>query len=233
MSSMKHNTNNTPDQEHGSIVSYVVGFILSLVFTFIPYYLVTERVVAGTALMLTILAFAVIQTIIQIVFFLHIGREKNPRWQLGFFISTVAIILVVVGASQWIMHHLHYNMTPVTAEDAAKRLIEDEGIYQIEGEKTGACRGEYTTHKVTLRDGNFEPAIVTAKECDRITFINEDSETREIVYGTPSQSQAYGGEDRFAVRKTRPKTIILNDAGTQQFYDGKNPQMIGRFSVEP
>jgi cytochrome o ubiquinol oxidase operon protein cyoD len=56
-------------EEHGTTASYVSGFLLSLLFTFIPYYLVIEKKVSGNALLATILGFAVIQMIIQLLFF--------------------------------------------------------------------------------------------------------------------------------------------------------------------
>lgn len=233
MSNVTHDPHTTPKHEHGTMRSYVIGFILSLIFTFIPYFLVTEHVISGNVLVATILGFAVLQMIVQIVFFLHLGREKSPHWQLLFFISTVGIILVVVGGSLWIMHHLHYNMTPVTPADASKKLVEDEGIYQIGGEKTGACQGVHTTYKVTLKNGTISPDHVDAHLCDKITFINEDDEPRYIMFGSFEQPEAYGGEDMLTVRKGRAKTIVLNQQGAHQFHDHSDANTIGEFTVKP
>jgi len=223
----------THKREHGTTKSYVIGFILSLVFTFIPYYLVVEKVITGNVLLATILGFAVLQMLVQIVFFLHLGREKKPRWQLMFFVSTVGIILVVVGGSIWIMHHLHYNMTPVTPADASKKLVEDEGIPQIGGEKTGACEGVHTTHKVTIKGDTISPSHIDARLCDKITFINEDDKTRYIMFGSFEQPEAYGGEDMLTVTNRRAKTIVLNEPGTHQFHDHVNHETTGEFTVAP
>lgn len=232
MNNAQHDTNPTPKHPDAA-KSYVVGFILSLVFTFIPYYLVVEKVFAGSALLVTIFGFAILQMIIQIVFFLHLGREKGPRWQLAFFVSTVGIILVVVAGSLWIMNHLHYNMTPVTPADASKKLVEDEGIYQIEGHKTGACRGVHVTHKITLKDRALSPNHVRARQCDKLSFINEDDKARYIMFGSFDQPEVYAGEDMLTVRKGRAKTIILNEPGTHQFHDHMNKKTTGTFSVIP
>jgi cytochrome o ubiquinol oxidase operon protein cyoD len=218
-------------KEHGTTRSYVIGFILSLVFTIIPYYLVVEKVVSGNALLATILVFAVLQMIVQIVFFLHLGREKKPYWQTGFFVSTVGIILVVIAGSLWIISHLRGNMSPITSEDDAKRLVEDEGIYQIEGEKTGACQGQHATYKVTLKGDTISPSHIEARLCDKITFINEDDDARYIMFGSFEEPEAYGGEDMLTVRKGRAKTITLGEPGTHQFHDHKNPETVGNFIV--
>lgn len=230
MSSIKHETT-TEKREHATTRSYIIGFILSLVFTLIPYYLVSEHVVSGNVLLATILGFGLIQMIIQLVFFLHLGREKKPHWQLWFLIATVGAIFVVVGGSIWIMHHLHYNMTPVTSEDAAKKLVEDEGISQIGGEKTGACEGQHTTYKVMIKGDTITPNRVNANLCDKITFINEDSETRYIMFGSFDEPEAYAGEDMLTVTNRRAKTIILNEPGTHQFHDHKNAKTTGEFTV--
>ena len=227
--SNEHHT--TPQQENGKTTSYVIGFVLSLIFTFIPYYLVVEHVVSGTALLATILGVAVIQMIIQIVFFLHLGREKRPHWQLAFFVSTVGIILVVVVGSLWIMHHLHYNMTPVTPAEASKKLVEDEGIYQIGGEKTGACQGVHENHKVVIKNGQVSPSHTTAKVCDTLTFINEDKAAREMTFAEHPNHGVYAGESDLRITNRRAKMITLSETGTYIFHDHLDPDVTGDFTV--
>jgi cytochrome o ubiquinol oxidase subunit IV len=235
MSQLTHNAAHGSDghqqAEHGSAKSYIIGFILSLIFTFIPYYIVVNKVISGDALLATILGIAVIQMIIQIVFFLHLGRERKPRWQLYFFIGTVGAILVVVGGSWFIMKHLHYNMAPA---DVSKKLVEKEGIYQLGGEKTGACRGgDYTLHQVTIRNGTVDPNRTEARFCDRLLIINEDDEVREITFGTHPQHESYAGESELVVRKGRAKTLILNEPGSYQFHDHLDSETAGYFTVKP
>ena len=116
---------------HKTINSYIVGFVLSLIFTAIPYYMVVNQTVTGTSLLLTILGFAVLQMLVQIFFFLHLGRGPKPLYNVVFFASTVGIILVVVGGSIVIINNLHYNKSP---SDQTKSLVEGEGIYQIDGD---------------------------------------------------------------------------------------------------
>ncbi len=221
----------TPKREHGTTKSYVTGFILSLVFTIIPYYLVVEKVMTGNAVIGTILGFGVLQMLVQVIFFLHLGREKKPYWQRSFLMATIGGIVVVVGGSLWIMSHLRYNMTPVTRDDESMKLIEDEGIPQIGGEKTGACSGQYETYKVTLKDSTIVPNSISAKMCDRLTFINDSSETRYIMFGSFETPEAYGGEDMLTITKMRPKTIVLNQTGTHQFHDHQDAEQAGQFTV--
>lgn len=229
--SSTHNKDTTEKREHGTTTSYVIGYILSLVFTFIPYYLVVEKAATGNVLLAMILAIGVLQMIIQIVFFLHLGRGPKPLYNIAFFISTVGIILVVVVGSLWIMHHLHYNMTPVTPSDASKKLIEDEGIYQIGGEKTGACQGVHENYKVVIKDGQVNPAHTVARLCDTLTFINEDKAAREMTFAEHPNHGVYDGESELKVTNRRGKTITLNRPGTFIFHDHLDPDVAGDFTV--
>lgn len=230
MSSLSHSNSSVPEREHGTTRSYVIGFILSLVFTFIPYYLVVNQTVSGKTLLATILGFAVMQMIVQITFFLHLGRGPKPNWNLFFFIATVGIILVVVGGSIMIINNLYHNMKPA---DQTKKLVGDEGIYQIGGEKTGACYGQYRSHKVTIKDGQVSPVHTQASKCETLTFINEDDEVREITFGTHPEHGVYAGETELVVRKGRAKSITLSDTGTYEFHDHIHAETAGQFTVSP
>ena len=218
------------DSEQGTIKSYVTGFILSLIFTLLPYYLVVNQIVAGRALLMTILAFAVLQLIIQVTFFLHLGRGPKPNWNLFFFLSTIGIILVVVGGSIMIINNLYDNMTP---SDQKKYLVGREGIYQIGGETTGACQGIHANHQVTIKDGQVGPLHTDAQKCDTLTFINEDDNAREITFGTHPEHNSYAGEVELLVRNGRAKSITLSEPGTYEFHDHLQPETAGSFLVAP
>jgi heme/copper-type cytochrome/quinol oxidase subunit 4 len=195
-----------------------------------PYYLVVNRTITGTALLATILGFAVLQMLVQVVFFLHLGRGPKPNWNLFFFVSTVGIILVVVGGSMLIIHNLHYNMTPV---EQVKKIANDEGIYQIGGQATGACQGQHTNHEITIQNGQVNPGHTLADKCDTLTFISEDNEPRKINFGTSPQQKSYAGETELLIQKGRNQTITLSDSGAYQFYDHFHAETAGDFYVTP
>jgi cytochrome o ubiquinol oxidase operon protein cyoD len=54
--------------------SYVVGFVLSVITTLIAYLFVVNHVWPMQMMVYLVMALAVIQLVVQIVFFLHIGR---------------------------------------------------------------------------------------------------------------------------------------------------------------
>lgn len=229
MSSVGRKTATQHDPEHGTVVSYIVGFLLSLLFTFIPYYMVVHQPITGSSLLITILVFAVLQLLVQVIFFLHIGRGPKPNWNLYYLIGTVITILIVVGGSIFIINNITYNMLPT---EQAKKLINDEGINQIEGQETGACAGQYETHRIELKNNQVNPEYTYANKCDTLLFINEDSGSRTIVFGEYPKSKIYAGEIGIVVSNRRSDTLTLSEVGSYQFYDKNNPATQGFFVVE-
>ena len=108
-----------------SFRSYITGFVSSLIFTFTAYVLVVNQVFQGSMLLTSIIVLALIQFVVQLICFLHIGSETGERWNLITFISTISVVLIVVVGAVWIMYHLNYNMTPSVMNNY---LIQNEGM---------------------------------------------------------------------------------------------------------
>ena len=92
--------------------TYLSGYVLSLALTLAAYLYVVHPVYSSNILVAIILVLAVVQFLVQIVFFLHLGAEAKPRWKLFVFVFMVAIVLIIVIGSLWIMNNLNYRMTP-------------------------------------------------------------------------------------------------------------------------
>ena len=216
--------------EHGTMQAYIIGFILSLVFTLIPYYLVLHHVSSGTKLLAIILGFGVLQMLVQLLFFLHLGRRPRPYWQIIFYIWTIGSILIVVGGSLIITHNLHSNMTLSTA-DQIKRLTNAEGIYQVNGKKTGACEGQHANHQIIIKNNSVLPVLTTAQHCDTLTLMNQDNHAIEIGFGQHPAHTGYAGEGEYTIRAGQNKTITLSELGTYNFHDHLRPTTAGTFTV--
>lgn len=100
------------------IISYFVGFFLSAILTLLAYNLVlihitsTHESISHEVLIPLIMGIALLQMIVQLIFFLHLLEEKGPRWNLVIFVMTASTFFMVVVASIWIMNNLNYRMTP-------------------------------------------------------------------------------------------------------------------------
>jgi cytochrome o ubiquinol oxidase operon protein cyoD len=214
--------------EHGTLQAYITGFMLSLIFTFIPYYLVVHGTNTGTKLLAIILGFGVLQMLVQLLFFLHMGRKPRPTWQIGFLIVTVGSVLIVIGGSLIITTNLHHNMTPT---EQVLKLANDEGIYQVNGHKTGACEGQNPNHQITITSGTAVPAMTNTNKCDTLSFINRSGHTVAITFGTSSAPSPYAGESGYTILAGQSQTINLSQSGTYKFYDAKTPTTTGSFTV--
>lgn len=94
----------------GTLVTYSIGFVSSIILTLIAYSIATGTTFSKEAIIGTVMGLAVVQLIIQLVFFLHLGRETRPRWNLAAFFFMLIMISIIVVGSLWIMNNLNYNM---------------------------------------------------------------------------------------------------------------------------
>jgi len=106
--------------------SYIIGFILSLLLTFAAYFCVVNNLFGGQRLVIVALIFALLQVFVQLSFWLHLWKEKKPRWNLLILLSTLAIILTVVLGSLWIMNNLNYRHA---MEKEIQKLLEEGKAY--------------------------------------------------------------------------------------------------------
>lgn len=113
---------------HGTTKSYVVGFILSVVLTLIAFYVVANQSLGSSGLRLLVLFLAVVQLFVQVAFFLHLGKESKPRWNLIVFGFAVMVVFIVVVGSLWIMNNLDYHHE--TPQQTNRTIIEDEGFQE-------------------------------------------------------------------------------------------------------
>jgi len=100
------------NSEHGTFRSYLTGFSLSIIFTLTAYLLVVHKKFTTDIIISLIIGLALVQFLIQLIFFLHLGKESKPRWKLFVFIFMIAVVLILVFGSIWIMNNLNTRMTP-------------------------------------------------------------------------------------------------------------------------
>ncbi len=90
---------------HGSVKSYLVGFVLSVVLTVIPFWLVMTGHLQTGPTVLTILILAVVQIAVHLKYFLHLTfRTEEGRINTLTFLFSALIIVLVVGLSVWIIY---------------------------------------------------------------------------------------------------------------------------------
>jgi len=116
-----------PHEEHGTFITYAVGYTLSLVLTGTAFLVVATKAFDARGLILAIVSLAVAQLFVQLLFFLHLGRETKPRWKLIVFMFMLMVLAILVVGSLWIMQNLNYRMMP--PHDLDQHIQQDEGIH--------------------------------------------------------------------------------------------------------
>lgn len=91
----------------------VTGFITSIVLTLTAYFIIINPGFFNlniNSAVIAIFILALVQSLVQLIFFIDVWKEKGTLWNLCIFISTVSIIFVIVFFSILIINHLNYNM---------------------------------------------------------------------------------------------------------------------------
>lgn len=107
---MDHPASDHGGAHQGSLKSYIIGFILSVILTVIPFTMVMTGSASHKVILATVVLLAVVQIIVHLIYFLHMNGSSEERWNLVAFVFTVIIIAIVVIGSLWIMYNLNMNM---------------------------------------------------------------------------------------------------------------------------
>ena len=101
--------------------NYLIGFVLSLLFTLIAFAVATHHTPAFITVLPiswiigTIVALAFMQFVAQLVFFLHLNKkEEGSKEKQAIFAATIFIVIILVSGSLWIMNTLSPRMMPDT-----------------------------------------------------------------------------------------------------------------------
>ena len=103
---------------HATIKGYAVGFLLSVLLTAIPFWLVMGQVLPSShATALVIVGFAAVQVVVHMIYFLHMNSRVEGGWSMLALVFTAAIVLIMLAGSVWVMYHLNTNMMPMHPQD--------------------------------------------------------------------------------------------------------------------
>jgi len=98
---------------HSSFSGYMTGFVLSIILTAIPFWLVMSKVIAERNTAILVLGgFAVVQILVHMVCFLHMNGKVEGGWTLLSTIFTVVFVAIAIAGTLWVMFHMNSNMMP-------------------------------------------------------------------------------------------------------------------------
>lgn len=106
------------DGPHSTLSGYMTGFILSIILTAIPFWLVMAKVIADRNTAVLVLgAFAVVQIVVHMVYFLHMDTKSEGGWNMLALIFTLVLVVITLAGSLWVMYHMNTNMMPPSMHD--------------------------------------------------------------------------------------------------------------------
>jgi cytochrome o ubiquinol oxidase operon protein cyoD len=95
---------------HGSMKSYVLGFVYAVILTVVPFAMVMSGAFPRGFTIITMFVLAAVQVLVHLVYFLHMDRSSAQRWNVMVFAFSVLIIAIVVVGSLWVLHNMNANM---------------------------------------------------------------------------------------------------------------------------
>jgi cytochrome o ubiquinol oxidase operon protein cyoD len=95
-----------------SMKGYLFAFISSIVLTLAAYFLVANQILTQSNRICAVVGLGIVQAIIQLIFFLYLGKEKKPRSNLLVFLFMALILAIVIIGTLWIMYDLNARLMP-------------------------------------------------------------------------------------------------------------------------
>lgn len=112
-SGQDHDHSHAVKLPHASVKGYMTGFVLAVILTAIPFWLVMGQVLdSKNATIAIILALGAVQIVVHVIYFLHVDARAEEGWNLMSFLFTATLLLIILAGSIWIMVHLQRNTHP-------------------------------------------------------------------------------------------------------------------------
>jgi cytochrome o ubiquinol oxidase subunit IV len=111
-----------PHGTQGTLGSYMTGFVLSVILTAIPFWLVMGNVLNDTRLTgIVIMAFAAVQILVHMIYFLHMNTKSEGGWTFLALVFTLILVVITLVGSIWVMYHMDQNMMPMAPHEALQK----------------------------------------------------------------------------------------------------------------
>lgn len=91
-----------------TLTRYMLGFILSIVLTLTAAgFVATATTLSSNVVAIVLVALALAQFGVQLIYFLHVGHEKKPHYHLTVLTFALIVVCIVVGGTLWIMDNVN------------------------------------------------------------------------------------------------------------------------------
>ena len=111
MSAHDNHAQGAGGESHGSVKSYLIGFVLAAILTIIPFWVVMAGgLSSGLSTWVVFLVCGVLQLLVHLVFFLHLDLSSAQRSNVNVGLLTLVMIGIIVAGTLWVMWNMNYFM---------------------------------------------------------------------------------------------------------------------------
>ena len=90
---------------------YILGFILCIILTLIPFYAVMHQAASKQGLLVILFVSAILQFFVQTICFLRLNcQNEHGKMNVLVLTFTGVVSFIIIGGSLWIMSNLNYFM---------------------------------------------------------------------------------------------------------------------------
>ena len=108
-----HHDDDHDSGPHATFKGYMTGFVLSVILTAIPFWLVMAKVFdKPSTTTMVILAFGLVQIVVHMIYFLHMNAKSEGGWNMLSLMFTLVLVVITLTGTLWVMFHLNSNMMP-------------------------------------------------------------------------------------------------------------------------
>jgi len=93
-----------------ALSQYIIGFVLALLLTCIPFALVAWGKLPASVTLLFVLICGLAQMVAQFRYFLHIDFTQQKREDLLLILFSTLLLTIMAGGTIWIMSNLAHRM---------------------------------------------------------------------------------------------------------------------------
>jgi cytochrome o ubiquinol oxidase operon protein cyoD len=108
---------------HSTFKGYAIGFVLAVILTAIPFWLVMNKVIADSSTLgFVVLGFAAVQVVVHMIYFLHMNTKVEGGWSMLAMLFTLMVLIIMMAGSIWVMYHMNKNMMPTMSSQDMRNM---------------------------------------------------------------------------------------------------------------
>jgi cytochrome o ubiquinol oxidase subunit IV len=97
-----------------AVQGYLMGLVLAALLTVASFSVLHTNLIWGPGIVVMLVVLAIAQIGVHLVFFLHLTTAPDNTNNIFALAFGILIVILIIGGSIWIMHHLNERMMPMS-----------------------------------------------------------------------------------------------------------------------